>query len=154
MKRINGWVFHYKVIKNIGFAQNFNYILPKQTKISNFAYLNAELKNSKQIMNTSKGTHTHKRTALAGLLAGVLLTASCSYSEEKAIEQSVVSFAQTTSTCATRRLSMRVRPNRKSGCASRLPTSRRRMSTYTTLSATQPNATSSRLIWMTTRQRL
>lgn len=56
--------------------------------------LNAELKNSKQIMNTSKGIHTHKRTALAGLLAGVLLTASCSYSEEKAIEQSVVGFAQ------------------------------------------------------------
>lgn len=56
--------------------------------------LNAELKNSKLIMNTSKGIHTHKRTALAGLLAGVLLTASCSYSEEKAIEQSVVGFAQ------------------------------------------------------------
>lgn len=56
--------------------------------------LNAELKNSKQIMNTSKGIHTHKRTALAGLLAGVLLTASCSYREEKAIEQSVVGFAQ------------------------------------------------------------
>lgn len=94
MKRINGGVFHYKVIKNIGFVQNFNYILPKQTKISNFAYLNAELKNSKQIMNTSKGIHTHKRTALAGLLTGVLLTASCSYREEKAIEQSVVGFAQ------------------------------------------------------------
>lgn len=56
--------------------------------------LNAELKNSKQIMNTSKGIHTHKRTALAGLLAGVLLTASCSYREEKAVEQSVVGFAQ------------------------------------------------------------
>ena len=56
--------------------------------------LNAELKNSKQIMNTSKGIHTHKRTALASLLAGVLLTASCSYREEKAVEQSVVGFAQ------------------------------------------------------------
>lgn len=56
--------------------------------------LNAELKNSKQIMNTSKGIHTHKRTALVGLLAGVLLTASCSYREEKAVEQSVVGFAQ------------------------------------------------------------
>lgn len=56
--------------------------------------LNAELKNSKQIMNTSKGIHTHKRTALAGLLAGILLTASCSYREEKAVEQSVVGFAQ------------------------------------------------------------
>ena len=94
MKRINGGVFHYKVIKNIGFVQNFNYILPKQTKISNFAYLNAELKNNEQIMNTSKGIHTHKRTALASLLAAVLLTASCSYSEEKAVEQSVVGFAQ------------------------------------------------------------
>ena len=51
-------------------------------------------KNSKQIMNTSKGIHTHKRTALASLLAGVLLTASCSYREEKAVEQSVVGFAQ------------------------------------------------------------
>lgn len=51
-------------------------------------------KNSKQIMNTSKGIHTHKRTALAGLLAGVLLTASCSYREEKAVEQSVVGFVQ------------------------------------------------------------
>ena len=45
-------------------------------------------------MNTSKGIHTHKRTALASLLAGVLLTASCSYREEKAVEQSVVGFAQ------------------------------------------------------------
>lgn len=154
MKRINGGVFHYKVIKNIGCAQNFNYILPKQTKISNFAYLNAELKNSKQIMNTSKGIHTHKRTALAGLLAGVLLTASCSYSEEKAVEQSVVGFAQNYFNLRYQKALNACTLNRKSGCASRLPTSRRRMSTYTTPSGTQPNATSSRLIWMTTRLRL
>lgn len=94
MKRINGGVFHYKVIKNIGFAQNFNYILPKQTKISNFAYLNAELKNNEQIMNTSKGFRGRKCVALGVLFAGVLLMLSCSYSEEKDIEQSVVGFAQ------------------------------------------------------------
>lgn len=94
MKRINGGVSHYKVIKNIGFAQNFNYILPKQTKISNFAYLNAELKNNEQIMNTSKGFHGRKCVALGVLFAGVLLMLSCSYSEEKDIEQSVVGFAQ------------------------------------------------------------
>lgn len=69
------------------------FCLNKQKSVT-LHILNAELKNSKQIMNTSKGIHTHKRTALAGLLAGVLLTASCSYSEEKAIEQSVVGFAQ------------------------------------------------------------
>lgn len=69
------------------------FCLNKQKSVT-LHILNAELKNSKQIMNTSKGIHTHKRTALAGLLAGVLLTASCSYREEKAVEQSVVGFAQ------------------------------------------------------------
>ena len=69
------------------------FCLNKQKSVT-LHILKAELKNSKQIMNTSKGIHTHKRTALVGLLAGILLTASCSYREEKAIEQSVVGFAQ------------------------------------------------------------
>lgn len=45
-------------------------------------------------MNTSKGFHGRKCVALGVLFAGVLLMLSCSYSEEKDIEQSVVGFAQ------------------------------------------------------------
>ena len=45
-------------------------------------------------MNTSKGFYGRKCVALGVLFAGVLLMLSCSYREEKAIEQSVVGFAQ------------------------------------------------------------
>ena len=128
------------------------FCLNKQKSVT-LHILNAELKNSKQIMNTSKGIHTHKRTALAGLLAGVLLTASCSYREEKAVEQSVVGFAQNYFNLRYQKALNACTPESEKWVRFKAPTSRRRMSTYTTLSATQPNVTSSRLIWMTTRQR-
>ena len=69
------------------------FCLNKQKSVT-LHILNAELKNNKQIMNTSKGFYGRKCVALGVLFAGVLLMLSCSYREEKAIEQSVVGFAQ------------------------------------------------------------
>ncbi len=69
------------------------FCLNKQKSVT-LHILNAELKNNKQIMNTSKGFRGRKCVALGVLFAGVLLMLSCSYSEEKDIEQSVVGFAQ------------------------------------------------------------
>lgn len=94
MKRINVGFFITKLSKILVSHKTLTTFCLNKQKSVTLHILNAELKNSKQIMNTSKGIHTHKRTALVGLLAGVLLTASCSYSEEKAVEQSVVGFAQ------------------------------------------------------------
>lgn len=105
-------------------------------------------------MNTSKGIHTHKRTALAGLLAGVLLTASCSYSEEKAIEQSVVGFAQNYFNLRYQKALNACTPESEKWVRFKATNITQEDVDDTTPSATQPNVTSSRLIWMTTRLRL
>lgn len=46
------------------------------------------------MMNTRSNGRTHNWFGVVGLLIALLLMGSCSYSEEKAIEQSAVSFAQ------------------------------------------------------------
>lgn len=46
------------------------------------------------MMDTRSNGRTHNWFGVAGLLIALLLMGSCSYSEEKAIEQSAVSFAQ------------------------------------------------------------
>lgn len=46
------------------------------------------------MMNTRSNGRTHNWFGVVGLLIALLLMGSCSYSEERAIEQSAVSFAQ------------------------------------------------------------
>lgn len=71
------------------------------------------------MMDTRSNGRTHNWFGVVGLLIALLLMGSCSYSEEKAIEQSAVSFAQNTLTCTIAKHYQNVHPNQKNGCVLR-----------------------------------